>query len=77
MSVVTLQIGQCGNQLGCSLYDALAQVEPDAASVFFRESSGSSGGGAAADAGSCKQPSRKRWTPRSVLIDMEPKVYNR
>ena len=79
MSVVTLQIGQCGNQLGCSLFDALVQ-DPEGAPVFFREASSggaassSSGRGGETHAGDPKRPSRKRYTARAVLIDMESKV---
>ncbi|GBF91057.1 delta tubulin [Raphidocelis subcapitata] len=67
MSVVTLQIGQCGNQLGCSLFDALAAdalaaAAPDGAGAAFFRDRGAGG--------------RARWAARSVLIDMEPKVVD-
>lgn len=70
MSVITLQIGQCGNQLGCSLFEALAQ-DPEAANTFFRERAART---AAHEASAAKQLG-KRWAARSVLIDMEPKVW--
>ena len=63
MSVVTLQIGQCGNQLGHDLYNVLAQNVLDGSSniasdMFFR------------------QDSHGKYTPRALLLDMEPKVVN-
>jgi Tubulin/FtsZ family, GTPase domain len=63
MAIVTLQLGQCGNQLGFDAYDVLAGEllsgsKSMANEMFFRESS--QGG----------------YTPRALLLDMEPKVVN-
>lgn len=65
MAIVTLQLGQCGNQLGYSFFDALDQEcsrAPPALSnairrTFFYEDKG-------------------KATARAILIDMEPKVVN-
>lgn len=65
-AMLTLQIGQCGNQLGRALFDKLAHEEQQAdaeptghySSAFFRSSAAS--------------PSQR--IARAVLIDMEPKV---
>jgi hypothetical protein len=64
-SVVTLQLGQCGNQLGHALFDSLGQCSSApfdaelsvALPTFFRESM-----------------SGKPSVARAVLVDMEPKV---
>eukprot|EP00884_Botryococcus_braunii_P020016 jgi/Botrbrau1/6699/Bobra.0202s0036.1 len=65
MSVITLQVGQCGNQVGRALFDALA-AEAEAKdnnysygvlTSFFKEGSKSS-----------------RLCARTVLVDTEPKV---
>eukprot|EP00762_Andalucia_godoyi_P000055 ANDGO_02343.mRNA.1 Tubulin gamma-1 chain len=69
MSIVTIQVGQCGNQVGFELFRTLANACEKAgpefiASVrntFFQSETASSKPGA-------------KWTPRAVLIDMEPKV---
>jgi tubulin delta len=65
MAIVTLQLGQCGNQLGFSFFDNLNQEcarAPPALSnairrTFFYEDSG-------------------KTKARAILIDMEPKVVN-
>lgn len=68
--IITLQVGQCGNQLGCQLFDTLArECNGDVQSMhemahLFRYSPSTSNGG---DDGG-------RLIPRCVLIDMEPKV---
>lgn len=59
MSLITLQIGQCGNQLGLDLYSLLARELSEGsrnADVFFRQ------GG----------PDQR--VARTLLLDMEPKV---
>lgn len=64
MSVVTVQLGQCGNQVGGALFDVLAgealsasrKEEPEA-ETFFRRAKGGT-----------------QWVARAVLVDMEPKV---
>jgi tubulin delta len=68
MPVITVQLGQCGNQLGYSLFETLAaeldrqDYGVDGWETFFRP--------AAAAAGARD----KACTARAVLIDMEPKV---
>ena len=68
MPVITVQLGQCGNQLGYSLFETLAaeldrhDYGADGWETFFRP--------AAAGAGARD----KACTARAVLIDMEPKV---
>jgi len=65
MSFLTVQVGQCGNQLGVSLFDALlteAEAGPDdfgaaARQAFFRVRRGDGA-----------------LVARAALIDMEPKV---
>ncbi|KAK9820111.1 hypothetical protein WJX72_006233 [[Myrmecia] bisecta] len=75
MSVITVQLGQCGNQIGSSLFQCLAK-EVDACSgdaaaeardAFFAERSPSQGPGRAGSG---------RYKARAVLVDMEPKVIN-
>ena len=64
MSIVTLQVGQCGNQLGQVFFDTLhGEIGANfgdnlAGSTFF------------------KQDSNGRHIARSLLIDMEPKVVS-
>mmetsp|Transcript_16838 Transcript_16838/g.43137 ORF Transcript_16838/g.43137 Transcript_16838/m.43137 type:complete len:461 (-) Transcript_16838:100-1482(-) len=63
MSVVSLQVGQCGNQVGSAFFSTVAdqfggQADSAADELFFRES-GRSGGPPVA---------------RAVLVDMEAKV---
>ena len=65
MSVITLQIGQCGNQLGESFYnlrgEELSNASPASQActldMFFDQKSTSS-----------------KFEARSILVDMEPKV---
>ncbi|KAF0689748.1 Aste57867_18816 [Aphanomyces stellatus] len=68
MSVVTLQLGQCGNQVGLSLFDKLAaelkHFSPEDKECFFRAHDAKNIG------------SHPKTTARAVLIDMEPKVVN-
>lgn len=69
--MLTVQVGQCGNQLGRALFDKLAaELGGDASSdafdqrarFFFRDSDDQQGGGVSAS------------VARAVLVDMEPKV---
>jgi hypothetical protein len=64
MSVVTVQLGQCGNQVGGALFSVFAAEtlsakgkEADDAEAFFRRRSRGT-----------------PWAARAVLVDMEPKV---
>ncbi|GLC37998.1 hypothetical protein PLESTB_000447600 [Pleodorina starrii] len=64
MPVITLQLGQCGNQLGCSFFSTLANELSandygyDAVNEYYRAG----------------PDTPNTYTARSVLIDMEPKV---
>ncbi|KRW98947.1 Tubulin/FtsZ, GTPase domain [Pseudocohnilembus persalinus] len=68
MSIITLQIGQCGNQLGNTFYSNLNQEilqsseahQAIAYDTFFMQSE-----------------KEKQLTPKSILIDMEPKVVDK
>ena len=70
MSVVTIQLGQCGNQVGAELFENLA-----AASAA--DGGGGSGGG---DSAFFRPPSMAAASEghpavaRAVMVDMEPKV---
>ncbi|DBB09490.1 hypothetical protein WJX82_001857 [Trebouxia sp. C0006] len=73
MSVVTLQLGQCGTQIGQALFDCLAaETESDQGparsplDVFFRPVDERS-----------PRTKRNRRHARAVLVDMEPKVINK
>lgn len=63
MSIVTVQIGQCGNQLGSAFFSALAEellpLHTSASSAnetfFWQDGAG-------------------EYKPRALLLDMEPKV---
>ena len=67
MSVVTLQLGQCGNQVGCTLFNTLMDEMEGSGStyhdVYFRDAR-------------AKKDEQQALTSRCVLIDMEPKVAN-
>ncbi|KAG7394707.1 hypothetical protein PHYBOEH_004802 [Phytophthora boehmeriae] len=67
--MLTLQVGQCGNQLGRALFDKLAAEEDPAApeSAFFRLSHALYN-----DRSVVREPTARR--ARAVLVDMEPKV---
>ena len=82
--VVTIQVGQCGNQVGLRWWDLLQQEHsaPGAAgdvsalSTFFRAAEGersSSGGGAPAP-DDARAPFAQRFRARAVLVDMEEGV---
>ncbi|KAH9109441.1 hypothetical protein LEN26_012856 [Aphanomyces euteiches] len=68
MSVVTLQLGQCGNQVGMAFFDKLASelksFSQDDKECFFRSH----------DTKTIRAHSTD--TARAVLIDMEPKVVS-
>jgi tubulin delta len=71
--MITLQIGQCGNQLGHALFDKIAQESNDKIleheSAFFRRH------GSVASTSSIIEEAK--LTARSILIDMEPKVIQK
>eukprot|EP00882_Tetradesmus_deserticola_P019856 GHRQ01021400.1.p1 GENE.GHRQ01021400.1~~GHRQ01021400.1.p1 ORF type:complete len:132 (+),score=44.40 GHRQ01021400.1:322-717(+) len=70
MPVVTVQLGQCGNQLGAAWFDTLAEelssgaYGPYAAHAYFQQQEANSSGSSAAAS----------LAARAVLVDMEPKV---
>ena len=62
MSIVTVQLGQCGNQLGSQLFGLLDEEVSEwghERELFFRRDSGT-----------------ERGIARTVLVDMEPKAVN-
>lgn len=63
MSVVTVQIGQCGNQLGSAFFSALADE------LLPLDSTPNSGSEAF-----FWQNAAGEYKPRALLLDMEPKV---
>ncbi|KAH7460881.1 hypothetical protein KRP22_007558 [Phytophthora ramorum] len=69
--MLTLQVGQCGNQLGRALFDKLAAEDVATASAgdstFFRSSEDS-----CSDRSVVRASNTRR--ARAVLVDMEPKV---
>ncbi|KAG1674578.1 hypothetical protein FOA52_001827 [Chlamydomonas sp. UWO 241] len=75
MPVVTVQLGQCGNQLGCAFFQALGQefasvdYGRQAVEEWFRPLQG---GGQ----GVHTRGDTDRYVARAVMIDMEPKVVN-
>ena len=71
-NIVTLQVGQCGIQLGASLLEALSQQESreEYTDCFFRTQKL-----VASDSHSIKG-TIERTVARSVLVDMEPKAVN-
>eukprot|EP00877_Chromochloris_zofingiensis_P000033 jgi/Chrzof1/1002/Cz01g36130.t1 len=66
--MITVQLGQCGNQLGASFYDILAEelqtgsYGDSSLCTYFRE------------AKYCSHRDQQPATARAVLVDMEPKV---
>lgn len=67
MSVVTVQLGQCGNQVGQELFDIMCSDAQDAQRRTYSTVS-------------CerffRQAAQGDFVARAVLIDMEPKVIN-
>ena len=69
MSIVTVQLGQCGNQIGCQFFSTVASdlqsspnsrvfgdYEEECVDRFF------------------SVDERGKWTARAVMVDTEPKV---
>ncbi|XP_069003701.1 tubulin delta chain isoform X1 [Embiotoca jacksoni] len=67
MSVVTVQLGQCGNQVGQQLFDVICSDAQDAQRKTY---------GAASCERFFRQTTNGDLVARAVLIDMEPKVIN-
>ncbi len=72
MSIITIQLGQCGNQLGTEFFTTIAseighlssvEAQENAINTFFRPSANWREGAPP--------------VARALLIDMEPKVVNR
>eukprot|EP00051_Salpingoeca_urceolata_P003270 m.56530 g.56530 ORF g.56530 m.56530 type:complete len:357 (+) comp12623_c0_seq2:92-1162(+) len=86
MSVVTVQIGQAGNQVGCEFFDALSQAaSPDDVATFFRQAStnrpskrrmesASDGQHGATASATVVAGSPPKLEARAVLVDLEEKV---
>lgn len=72
MPFVTVQLGQCGNQLGAAWFDTVAKelgsgaYSTHAADSFFQQRRG--------DRPTTAAPDDRQWAARAVLADMEPKV---
>ena len=69
MSVITLQLGQCGNQIGTELFSSLYENACSTNSAVYRNTSLERFFATVSDAGQ-----RVASQPRAVLIDMESKV---
>ncbi|KAM8905509.1 tubulin delta chain isoform 2-T2 [Spinachia spinachia] len=67
MSIVTVQLGQCGNQVGPELFDVISRDALQGEKNAF---------GAAVRERFFHQTSRGELVARAVLVDMEPKVIN-
>ena len=77
MSVVTIQLGQCGNQIGTNLFNALitdATIPPSYSSptsvsneAYEEEVS---------ERFFCQHDNSHIYTARAVMVDTEPKVIN-
>lgn len=86
MSIVTIQVGQCGNQLGSSLFNALHHhscdpiLTADSTKPGDRKSGAQSGSrtddDASAEASACRRSffRNKGTVARAVVVDTEPKV---
>eukprot|EP00392_Amoebophrya_sp_AT5.2_P003974 g3979.t1 len=80
MSIVAVQLGQCGNQLGRAFFDCLAAEHVDAsdpdstaARMFFRPM-GASGAAASSIARPNPPATAVKLIARAVLVDLEPRV---
>uniref|UniRef100_A0A3P9PS10 Tubulin delta chain n=1 Tax=Poecilia reticulata TaxID=8081 RepID=A0A3P9PS10_POERE len=67
MSVVTVQLGQCGNQVGQELFDVMRSDAPDVHRKTYS---------AVSRERFFRQTTQGALEARAVLIDMEPKVIN-
>ena len=84
MSVLTIQLGQCGNQVGAQLFDSLYRDSllldsPRASNSITSPSLLSNAAEYALEPFFSMQEkdSRTELRPRAVLVDMEPKVVRR
>ena len=73
MSIVTIQVGQCGNQIGQAFFDQLVdnvtQVGTDVTcSAYIREKVVST---------YFDRTKKESMTAKAVLLDMEPKVVQK
>ncbi|XP_030235863.1 tubulin delta chain isoform X1 [Gadus morhua] len=67
MSIVTVQLGQCGNQVGQELFDVICKDARDGQKRGYSDAS---------TARFFHETTTGDLTSRAVLIDMEPKVIN-
>uniref|UniRef100_A0A3Q2R2U7 Tubulin delta chain n=1 Tax=Fundulus heteroclitus TaxID=8078 RepID=A0A3Q2R2U7_FUNHE len=67
MSVVTVQLGQCGNQVGQELFDVISSDAQDGQRKTYSSVSRER---------FFRQTSQGDFEARAVLVDMEPKVIN-
>ncbi|XP_037330557.2 tubulin delta chain isoform X2 [Pungitius pungitius] len=67
MSIVTVQLGQCGNQVGPELFDVISSDAQEGQKRAFS---------AAVRERFFHQTTRGELVARAVLVDMEPKVIN-
>lgn len=78
MSVVTVQVGQCGNQLGASLFDTLhAHASQQETSAAADAADGDTAAVAAAASACRRSFFRDGGVARAIIIDTEPKVIQR
>ena len=77
MSVILLQVGQCGNQLGACLLNQLfagCNGRDDAANVFFAMNDTATTCAMASSTPTQRRQDRVLWKARCCLIDTEPKA---
>ncbi|KAM3874922.1 tubulin delta chain [Diretmus argenteus] len=67
MSIVTVQLGQCGNQVGQELFDIICNDAQEGQRKAYRESSTER---------FFRETTHGDLVARAVLVDMEPKVIN-
>ena len=78
MVVITVQVGQCGNQLGSTVFDALSSSsQSPLPSDYFREPSSSRSSSSFSDPSDPATQHQQQQIARAVLIDTEPKVVSR
>lgn len=80
MSVVTVQVGQCGNQLGASLFEALNDHASanDPSTTDGVDAAAAATAAAAEAVEACRRSFfRDGGIARAVIIDTEPKVIQR
>ena len=79
MSIVTLQLGQCGNQIGCDLFSLLyqdAHQTPKYTSMDTLENTSYKMDTLERYFTEVTKSSEKRYEAKAVLVDMEEKVVH-